>query len=99
MWGERYMNLTETWEWNHKHSDASSILNATTITHLPTAEEYRESVSKTIMDFNVQWTEPKYQCPECGGGMCKDLTRVCTSIPPQYLYKCNKCGHIEYRYG
>ena len=80
--------------------DAIDIGDAISSTsHLPTAEEYRKAVSKTIMDFNVQWTEPKYQCPKCGGGMCKDLTRVCTSIPPQYLYECNKCGHVEYQYG
>lgn len=44
------------------------------------------------------YSEPIYQCPKpkCGGGMCKDLNMVLTSKPPQYLYKCNKCGHVVY---
>lgn len=45
------------------------------------------------------YSEPKYKCPKCSdGGMCRDNTKVLTSLPPKYEYKCNKCGHIEYKY-
>ena len=35
-------------------------------------------------------------CPQCGEKMICDKTKVCTSEPPQYEYKCPKCGHIGY---
>lgn len=100
------MKLTETWEWNHVHSDAIDTLNAinadgsvsTTITHLPTAKEYEEAANKLAFQFTSQWSEPKYQCPECGGGMCRNEMIVLSSCPAQYQYRCNKCGHIDYQY-
>lgn len=72
---------------------------STTTTCLATAKEYREAVNKEAFQFNEQWSEQLYQCPKCGGGMCKNLMVVLTSYPEQYEYKCNKCGHIEYQYG
>lgn len=65
---------------------------------LPTAEEYLASISIETVTMK-EWSEPRYQCPKCDGGMCKDLMRVCTSLPPRYMYKCNKCGHVEYQFG
>lgn len=67
-------------------------------THLPTAKEYREDAQKSAFQFTSQWSEPKYQCPECGGGMCKNLMITLTTYPAQYEYQCDKCGHKEYQY-
>lgn len=66
--------------------------------HLPTAEEYQLAAIRHNSIFPEQWSEPKYQCPECGGGMCKNLMVVCTSLPPKYEYRCDRCGHVEYQY-
>lgn len=68
------------------------------VTHLPSAKEYREAAEKVAFQFTAQWSEPKYQCPKCGGGMCKNLMVVLTSYPAQYEYQCDKCGHIDYQY-
>lgn len=70
----------------------------TSITNLPTAKEYREAAQKTVLQFSSQWSEPKYQCPKCGGGMRRNEMAVLTSYPPQYEYQCDKCGYIEYQY-
>lgn len=67
-------------------------------TKLPTAEEYREAAEKFAFKGIAQWSEPKYQCPKCDGGMCRNEMEVFTSYPPKYQYKCDKCGHIEYQY-
>lgn len=68
------------------------------IIHLPTAKEYREAAQKSAFQFTAQWSEPKYQCPECGGGMCKNLMVTLTTYPAQYEYQCDKCGHTEYQF-
>lgn len=68
------------------------------VTHLPSAKEYSEMANKAAFQFTAQWSEPKYQCPKCGGGMCKNLMVVLTSYPVQYEYQCDKCGHIDYQY-
>ena len=60
---------------------------------LPTAKEYIESY-RFKNEFPA-WSKPKYQCPKCGGGMCKNLTIVLTTYPPQYMYQCYKCGYSE----
>lgn len=70
------------------------VLNSKTA-HLPTAEEYRENVMKTVLPTLQEWSSPKYQCPKCGGGMCKDLRIVLTSYPAQYKYQCQDCGYTE----
>ena len=64
---------------------------------LPTKEEFESSI---IIDtcMTREWSEPIYQCPKCGGGMCKNLMNVYTSNPPMYKYKCDKCGHAEFQY-
>ena len=66
-------------------------------TKLPTKEEYEKSISISSCRIE-QWSEPKYQCSEFGGGMCKNLMVTLTSIPPMYEYSCNKCGHVDYQY-
>lgn len=67
---------------------------STSITNLPTAKEYKETAQKTVL----QWSEPKYQCPKCGGGMRRNEMIVLTSYPAQYEYQCDKCGYVEYQY-
>lgn len=70
---------------------------STTTTCLPTAEEYRDAANKMAFQFTAQWSEPRYQCPECGGGMCKNLMVVLTTYPATYEYQCDKCGYIDYQ--
>lgn len=67
-------------------------------TELPTADEYRKSIGCPHY-YQRERSEPKYICPKCGGGMCKNETMVFASNPPQYKYQCNKCGHVEYQLG
>lgn len=68
------------------------------VTHLPSAKEYSEMANKSAFQFTARWSEPKYQCPKCGGGMCRNEMVVLTSYPAQYEYQCDKCGHIDYQY-
>jgi hypothetical protein len=65
-------------------------------TNLPTEEEYRKFAEGTLQQ--KEWSEPKYICPECGGGMCRNEMYEFASYPPKYQYQCNKCGHIDYQY-
>lgn len=67
-------------------------------TDLPTADEYRESIGFPYY-YQREWSEPKYICPKCGGGMCKHENIILTSNPPQYEYQCNKCSYVEYQFG
>ena len=67
--------------------------------NLPTSEEYKESMENIFKYYFAEWSEPKYQCSECGGGMCRNEMVVCASYPPKYEYRCNKCGHVEYQRG
>lgn len=66
--------------------------------YLPTAKEYGEMAQKVAFQRTTQWSEPKYQCSKCGGGMRRNEMIVLTSYPAQYEYQCDKCGHIEYQY-
>ncbi len=67
-------------------------------TRLPSKEEYESAIDIEYRPFS-EWSLPKYQCPKCHeGGMCRNEMKVLTSCPPQYEYKCNKCGHIDYQY-
>ena len=65
--------------------------------NLPTEEEYRESIAYPIGEVTI-YSEPKYQCPKCGGGMCRNETMILMSFPPQRQYECNKCGYVSYQY-
>lgn len=68
-------------------------------TDLPTADEYREFIGAPYYYYQREWSEPKYICPKCGGGMCKHENIVFCSNPPRYEYKCNECDYIEYQLG
>ena len=65
---------------------------------LPSKENYIKTVPKIV--YNNGWTEPKYKCIKCSGGMCKNLKGgiTLTSNPPIYKneYRCNNCGYVEY---
>lgn len=76
----------------------NNTVATTTATYLPSAKEYSEMANKAAFQFTAQWSEPKYQCPKCSGGMCKNLMVVLTSYPVQYEYQCDKCGYIEYQH-
>lgn len=65
---------------------------------LPTAEEYAELASEYFAHNGETWSKPRYQCPKCGGGMCKNLEVALSTYPMQYMYKCDKCGYVENQY-
>lgn len=68
---------------------------------LPSAEEYAQKdaeYQKQYLDWSIRkWSQPLYMCPKCKeGGMCRDETMICTSIPPKHRYECNKCHYVDY---
>lgn len=63
---------------------------------LPTAEEYREAEGSTLSEWS-KWSNPMYLCP-CGGNMHKNLTLRLSTDPEVYMYRCDKCGHVEYQF-
>lgn len=66
--------------------------------HLPTAEEYISSL--TNFDFEIRkYSEPKYQCSKCGGGMCRNEMIILPTFPSKREYKCNQCGKVDYIFG
>ena len=62
---------------------------------LPTRDTYVSRLSVATYDFR-EWSDPMYKCHKCDGGMCKNLKTECASLPPMYIYKCNKCGYTDY---
>ena len=64
---------------------------------LPTKIEYENDIVCPSFEIK-EWSEPKYQCQECDGGMCRNEMIVLTTYPPKYEYRCNKCGHVDYQY-
>lgn len=66
--------------------------------NLPTAEEYAAMCVPMYDNGLPTYSEPKYICPKCGGGMCRDNTKVLTSYPAKYEYVCDNCGNVEYQY-
>lgn len=62
---------------------------------LPTRDEYAEELNSFKHAF-VEWSEPKYICPKCGGNMRRNEVRVLTSNPPKRLYQCDKCAFTEF---
>jgi hypothetical protein len=51
---------------------ASIDFNPLDTKELPSREEYESKFSKPS---NPSYSEPKFKCPECDGGMCKDHKR------------------------
>lgn len=66
--------------------------------NLLTAKEYEDIANNIAFQSTDQWSEPKYQCPKCDGGMRRNEMIVLTSYPAKYEYQCDKCGHIDYQY-
>ena len=64
---------------------------------LPTFEDYKCKISTD--NIIPEWSEPKFKCPVCDGGMRKNNMVVLTTYPAQYEYRCDKCGHREYLHG
>lgn len=67
---------------------------------LLTTDEFDKLESRFIEGYvaaQKEWSEPIFKCKVCSGGMCRQNNIVYTSNPPKYMYKCDKCGHIEYR--
>lgn len=93
-----YITTTTGCRTNNNGEKINDVFATDLTTDLPTAEEYRKSIGVPY-DYQYEWSEPKYICPKCGGGMCKNKTMVLASNPPQYKYQCNKCGHVEYQFG
>lgn len=83
---------------NSNGANTGDVFVTGLITDLPTADEYRKAIGVPY-SYHREWSEPKYICPKCGGGMCRNETMVFTSNPPQYKYQCNKCGNVEYQFG
>lgn len=79
-------------------STNNAVSTTVSTTHLPSAKEYSEAANKIAFEFTAKWSEPKYQCPKCSGGMRKNMMAVLTTHPAQYQYQCDKCGHIDYQY-
>ena len=66
-----------------------------------TREEYIQqnfdAANNLLEHGNEKLSPPKFDCPKCKvGGMCKELSFVLTTCPPQYQYTCNNCGHVDY---
>ena len=86
----------------YKAHNIDFVINKSVVSvaDLPSAEEYKKSMeSKFRYAIYNEWSEPKYKCPKCDGGMCRNEMIVLTSYPEQYEYRCNKCGHVEYHPG
>ena len=94
--------MSYTIDYTFKETTSGTVnLNDTksdSVTYLPSAKEYKEAANKAAFQFTAQWSEPKYQCPKCDGGMCKNMMVVLTTYPAKYEYQCDKCGHIDYQY-
>lgn len=83
---------------NGEMYDADNIFVTGLTAELPSSDEYARMHQPNFY-WQREWSEPKYKCPECGGGMCRNEMVVLTSNPPKYEYRCNKCGNVEYQYG
>lgn len=67
---------------------------------LVSKEQYIKDKEPDFIPSFVQWSRPKYLCPECKkGGMREDYIHgeIIATHPPIYLkrYVCNKCGYTE----
>lgn len=46
-----------------------------------------------------KWRDLERHCPECKNGIMRRDDSIILTSPPQYKYKCDKCGHVEYSFG
>lgn len=66
------------------------------MSELPSKEEYESKISVVFDSPTSEWSEPKYKCSKCGGGMCKNHRYILASMPARYKYRCDTCGHTDY---
>lgn len=55
--------------------------------------KWEEFVNQNKLDLNqYPWTETNIECPKCGKYVYKNDGIVLCTYPPEYEYKCKKCG-------
>ena len=62
--------------------------------HLPTYEDYISAFFPSFIE--QKWSEPKFQCPECGGPVRRENDMCYASFPPKYYYQCDHCNFNTY---
>ena len=66
---------------------------------LPSRDKYINDNNINKPNWNVEWSNPLYKCPNCDGPVRKNLTSgiMYTTNPPirSYKYVCMECGYIE----
>lgn len=63
-----YITSTTGCRTNSNGAKINDVFATDLTTDLPTADEYRKSIGVPY-DYQYEWSEPKYLCPKCGGGM------------------------------
>lgn len=61
--------------------------------YLPSKGEYyleRKRITLGASKSN-EWSVPLFSCPECGGAVRRNESRILMSNPPRYLYACDNC--------
>lgn len=61
-----------------------------------TKEEYILTRQGNDNLFTKKYSEPKYECPRCGGNVRKNLLIILASNPPMFQYECDNCDYIDY---
>lgn len=61
-----------------------------------TEEEYFESLNKQYLPTGM-WSDPLFECPNCGGHVVRNESYILTSYPPKHMYKCFNCGYESVR--
>lgn len=59
-------------------------------------KQKEQKPAESISQLTVQGEGVYKICPRCKEHMVRDDSKVYTSIPPQYGYKCPKCGAMEF---
>lgn len=70
----------------------------TTQPKVMTKDEYKEYRHRIVngSDVSHEWSDPVYLCTLCGGTVRKNADYALLTYPPQFLYRCDRCGHREY---
>lgn len=59
-------------------------------------KEFKEQTLNDIALFDsYNWKRTDIECPVCRGTIYKNIGIVLTSYPPQYQYKCPRCGWFD----
>lgn len=59
-------------------------------------EQKEQKPAESVSQLTVQGKGVYKICPHCKERMIRDDSKVYTSMPPQYGYKCPKCGEMEF---